>query len=87
MEHPAALWRELLPSVWRLAPVRALLATDACELIALDQCVVGSPARAPTFLLALRCPTLGDRIGALPGRGHCCHGPGAHVPLVAAVRS
>ena len=82
MEHPATFWHELLPSVWRLAAVRALLATEECQLVSLDQCQVGSVARAPTFLLAMRCPTLMERIAAIPDGGRCSHGPGAHAPPI-----
>ena len=82
IEHPATFWHERLPSIWRLAPVRALLAAEECQLVRLDQCQVGSGARAPTFLLAVRCPSLPGRVAALPGGGCCTHGPGAHRPLI-----
>ena len=80
VEHPEP-WRRPGSSVciWMLRWVRALLAAPAVETVSFDQCEHGQFARKPTRLLALRLPSLGERMRATPGRGRCSHR--GHAPL------
>ena len=73
IEHPATIWRERLPSIWRLAATRRLASLGCVDVVRIDQCQVGSLAKAPTTLLALRCAPLRALLAELPGQGLCTH--------------
>ena len=82
VEHPAAIWRNGVPSIWRLALTRLILSLRGAALHLVDQCQLGLEHRAPTHLLTLRCFTMQSLIRALPGGGLCDHGRDAHERLV-----
>ena len=58
-----------------------MLRAQACAIVSFDQCMFGSPAKAPTSLLLLRAPGVAAAIAAGPNRGRCNHGPRAHEAL------
>ena len=79
IEHPEC-W-EVRAAIWRLPVVLALLRARECALVSFDQCMFGSPARAPTSLLLLRAPGIVTALAAAPNKGRCNHGPRAHEVL------
>jgi len=79
IEHPAC-WEERA-AIWRLPAVRALQRSKDVQLVTFDQCMFGSPARAPTSLLCLRAPLVAATMDGMGGRGRCTHGWGAHESL------
>ena len=68
-------------SIWSTKVVRLLRRLACTEILTLDQCIYGCPARKPTTLMLVRMPGMVARTRALGRGGRCPHACGWHQAL------
>ena len=84
LEHPAfPIWAMMHrpSSIWSTKVVRLLRRLACTEVLTLDQCIYGCPARKPTTLLLVRMSGMVARTQALGRCGRCPHASGWHQSL------
>lgn len=84
LEHPAfPTWaiQHRPSSIWSTRVVRLLRRLACTEILTLDQCLFGCPARKPTTLMLIRMPGMVARTQALGRGGRCSHPVGWHRAL------
>ena len=68
-------------SIWSTWVVRLLRRLACTEILTLDQCIYGCPARKPTTLLLVRMAGMVEAAQALGRSGRCPHPSGWHQAL------
>lgn len=84
LEHPAfPVWalQHRPSSIWSTWVVRLVRRLACTEILTLDQCIYGCPARKPTTFLLVRMPGMVAAAQALGRVGRCPHPPGWHQAL------
>ena len=84
LEHPAfPVWAmaQRPSSIWSTRVVRLLRRLACTEILTLDQCIYGCPARKPTTLMLVRMSGMVARTQTLGRCGRCPHPCGWHKSL------